>query len=106
MCLLAEAELCCKTPVKAGALHGLQKIEHIERDGGMGPFLTSTDKCMCVYTFTLFGKQSHEPVAQPASILKFQTSSMAVKLPDGVIRVKEGLRKREMKGGLNITSPC
>lgn len=30
---------------------------------------------------------------------------MAVKLPDGVIRVKEGLRKREMKGGLNITCP-
>lgn len=30
---------------------------------------------------------------------------MAVKLPDGVIRVKEGLRKREMKGGLNMTSP-
>lgn len=28
-----------------------------------------------------------------------------MKLPDGVIRVKEGLRKREMRGGLNITSP-
>lgn len=24
---------------------------------------------------------------------------------DGVTRVKEGLRKREMRGGLNITSP-
>lgn len=60
VCLLAEAELCCKTPGKAGALHGLQRIEHIGRDGGMGPFLTSTDKCMCVYTFTLFGKLSKE----------------------------------------------
>lgn len=30
---------------------------------------------------------------------------MAAKLAGGVIRVKESLRKREMRGRLNITSP-
>lgn len=30
---------------------------------------------------------------------------MTVKLPGGVTRTKEGLRKREMRERLNITSP-